>query len=32
MNAPMFGITIEARNEPNFWTVAFSPLPVGAGV
>ena len=32
MNAPMLGITIAARNAPNFWTVAFSPVPVGAGV
>src|SRR5882672_531652 len=32
MNAPMFGITMPARNAPNFWTWALSPVPYTAGV
>src|SRR5258708_32112175 len=32
MNAPMFGITMPARNAPNFWTRALAPVPYTVGV
>ncbi len=32
MNAPMFGMTIEARNPPKRCTDARTPVPVTAGV